>query len=163
MHDSKLHNDKEHMELEEELAARIRAKSVAAYCRSINDGYKVKVESRDIFELVMSELYLEGHTVKEFECISRETLTIKIRTMEQEQQTENKVLTYGEKAVGLNFNPSNDSAVDRIKQKAAALIDELNDLREASTNGEEKRMYSIAITEIQSGQVWGVKAATWKY
>lgn len=72
-----------------------------------------------------------------------------------------KQLTYGEKAVGLNFNPSNDSAVDRIKQKSAVLIDELNDLRNASENPEEKRMYSIAITEIQTGQMWGVKAVTW--
>ena len=71
-------------------------------------------------------------------------------------------LTFGEKAVGLNFNPSNDSRVDRIKKACAVVIDELNDLRNETTSGEVKRQCSVAITEIQTGQMWGVKAATWK-
>lgn len=75
-------------------------------------------------------------------------------------------LTFGEKAVGLTFNPSNDEAVQKIKETCAAAIDVLNNLREISKgagNGEEIRMLSVAITEIQTAQMWGVKAVTWKY
>lgn len=38
-------------------------------------------------------------------------------------------LTFGEKAVGLNFNPSQDNQVDVCKQGFAKLIDQMNDLR----------------------------------
>jgi len=70
--------------------------------------------------------------------------------------------TFGEKAVGLSFNPSNDSAVDLIKRKSAEFIDICNDLRGATDSGEQKRMLSLAITEAQAAQMWAVKAATWK-
>lgn len=71
-------------------------------------------------------------------------------------------LSFGEKAVGLSFNPSNDTAVYQCKSKFAALIDQMNDLRAASTDPEVKRMASIAITEAQTAQTWAVKAITWK-
>lgn len=71
-------------------------------------------------------------------------------------------LTFGEKAVGLTFNPSGDPKVQEIKEKAAALIDAIDDLRVSSKDGEVKRMASVAITEAQTAQMWGVKAATWQ-
>jgi hypothetical protein len=75
--------------------------------------------------------------------------------------------TYGEKAVGLTFNPSNGTEigdhVQTIKEECARAIDTLNNLRDRTENGDMKRMYSVAITEIQSAQMWGVKAVTWKY
>lgn len=70
-------------------------------------------------------------------------------------------LTYGEKAVGLNFNPSNDPVVQSIKIRYANAIDELDYLRSYSEDGEQKRLLSIAITEAQAAQMWAVKAATW--
>jgi len=70
-------------------------------------------------------------------------------------------LTFGEKAVGLRFNPSNNDAVSQIKKECAAVIDTLNNLREANPNPEVKRMAAVAITELQTAQMWGVKAATW--
>jgi len=72
-------------------------------------------------------------------------------------------MNFGEKAVGVSFNPSGDTVVDHIKSYYAILINELNTLREESDNNEVKRMYSIAITESQTAQMWAVKAATWKY
>jgi hypothetical protein len=75
---------------------------------------------------------------------------------------ENKELTFGQKAVGLNFNPSGDDAVGQAKQKFADAIDQLNDLRNSTTSGEVKRLCSIAITESQAAQMWAVKAITWK-
>lgn len=72
-------------------------------------------------------------------------------------------LTYGEKAVGLTFNPSADSAVDTLKGYYAQIIDDLNSLRsDPNASAETKRLYSIAITQAQDAQMWAVKAVTWK-
>jgi hypothetical protein len=62
-------------------------------------------------------------------------------------------LTYGQKLVGLTFNPSNDDKVAMCKQKYAELIDEMNNLREKTSSQEVKRMCSIAITELQTAQM----------
>lgn len=70
-------------------------------------------------------------------------------------------LTFGEKAVGLTFNPSGYEPVQQIKERAAALIDCLNDYRNATEDGEVKRQLSVAITEAQTAQMWGVKGVTW--
>ena len=71
-------------------------------------------------------------------------------------------LTFGQKAVGLNFNPSGDDAVGQCKQGFANEIDRMNDLRSTSTSQEQKRLASVAITELQTAQMWAVKALTWK-
>lgn len=70
--------------------------------------------------------------------------------------------TYGQKAVGLSFNPSGDDAVANCKQGFAKLIDQMNDFRTNSTSNEQKRLASVAITEAQGAQMWAVKALTWK-
>jgi len=72
-------------------------------------------------------------------------------------------LTYGEKAISLSFNPSQNNNVKEIKKHFAALIDHLNDMRENTDNGEVKRMCAVSITELQTAQMWAVKAATWQY
>lgn len=69
--------------------------------------------------------------------------------------------TFGEKAVGLSFNPSQNEVVKEIKLDFARAIDTLNDLRTTTEDPEVKRMYSVAITEAQTSQMWAVKAATW--
>jgi hypothetical protein len=71
-------------------------------------------------------------------------------------------LTYGERAVGLSFNPSGNPLVIDLKTAAAEFIDVCHDRRNLATDPEVKRMYSVAITEAQSAQMWSVKAATWK-
>jgi len=70
-------------------------------------------------------------------------------------------MTYGEKAVGLAFNPSKDPGVDRIKKDFANIIDGLDSIRRSTTSNETKRLLSIAITEAQAAQMWAVKALTW--
>lgn len=72
-------------------------------------------------------------------------------------------MTFGEKAVGLTFNPSNDDAVAQCKQEFAAVLDRMNNLRNSTDNSEMKRMASVAITEAQTAQMWAVKAITWKF
>lgn len=70
-------------------------------------------------------------------------------------------LSFGEKAVGLTFNPSNDSLVQAVKENYADIIDAHNDARNKATDPEVKRMFSVAITELQTAQMWAVKAITW--
>lgn len=77
--------------------------------------------------------------------------------------TPQRGLTFGEKAVGITFNPGGNPLVDSIKEKAAEYIDLLNEARNLTENGEVKRQISIAITEAQTSQMWAVKAVTWKY
>jgi len=72
-------------------------------------------------------------------------------------------MTYGEKAVGLTFNPSGDPLVQSLKEKAAAFIDEAHAIYRSTNNPAVARMVSVAITEAQSAQMWAVKAATWRY
>lgn len=71
-------------------------------------------------------------------------------------------LTFGQKAVGLTFNPSGDDMVTGIKQNYASIIDVMNELRSLSESPEQKRLASVAITEAQTAQMWAVKALTWK-
>lgn len=71
--------------------------------------------------------------------------------------------TFGEKAVGLSFNPSNNDAVSKCKKLYADIIDQLDTLRKSDTASKEiVRLCSVAITEAQSAQMWAVKAITWK-
>lgn len=76
--------------------------------------------------------------------------------------SETREMTFGEKAVGLTFNPSNDDAVAQCKAEFARVIDRMNDLRNSTDNAEVFRMASIAITEAQTAQMWAVKAITWR-
>jgi hypothetical protein len=71
-------------------------------------------------------------------------------------------MTYGEKAVGLSFNPSGDADVERVKRLYAEIIDYCNDARSHDVASERKRLFSVAITEAQTAQMWAVKAITWK-
>lgn len=72
-------------------------------------------------------------------------------------------LTYGEQAVGLNFNPANDPLVQEAKELFAKLIDLADALRKAEGGPSEKgRLASVAITEAQTAQMWLVKAITYK-
>ena len=70
-------------------------------------------------------------------------------------------LTFGEKAVGLSFNPSGDEKVQKAKELFAAAIDLINEVR-GEQRSEQARLCSIAITEAQGAQMWAVKAITWK-
>ena len=78
-----------------------------------------------------------------------------------ENQTE-RDLTFGEKAVGITFNPGGMPEVNAIKEACARAIDEIHSVREKSEDGEVKALATLAIRRIQEGQMWGVKAATWK-
>lgn len=71
-------------------------------------------------------------------------------------------LTFGQKAVGFNFNPSGYDAVAKAKQIYANAIDQLNDLRNTTEQAGVKRWCSTAITQTELAQMAAVKALTWK-
>lgn len=78
-----------------------------------------------------------------------------------EQERKELVESYGGRAVGLTFNPSNLVAVDVVKTQYAEIINDLDATRNETDDPEKKRLCSIAITEAQSAQMWAVKAKTW--
>lgn len=78
-------------------------------------------------------------------------------------------LTFGQKAVGLTFNPSGDPTVQDLKEKAAAFIDACQSFREevglhglSDNELESSMMMAVAIREAQAAQMWAVKAVTWE-
>ena len=75
--------------------------------------------------------------------------------------TDERELSYGEKAVGLTFNPSGDAGVIVLKQAFAKIIDFCNDARAHAKGADADRLWSIAITQAQTAQMWAVKAQTW--
>lgn len=72
-------------------------------------------------------------------------------------------LSFGQKAAGASFNPSNNPVVDSIKTKFADIIDELNELRNKAPIGEARRYYSKAISYAEDAQMNAVKAVTWQW
>ena len=77
-------------------------------------------------------------------------------------------MTKGEYRVGINFNPSADDTVGRIKSMAAALIDFIDGIpvlgaeteAQLVRSAEVARLKALAMTEIESAAMWAVKAAT---
>ena len=73
--------------------------------------------------------------------------------------------TLGERRVRIQFNPSNDSFIDVIKQESARLIDLIdravpkNDISEEDFK-EFKRLQALALTNYEQAAMWAVKAFT---
>lgn len=82
--------------------------------------------------------------------------------MENEKSQATRELTFGEKAVGIGFNPGKDPEVDQAKQIMANAIDQMNNLRETTDSQGVKRHASTAITMLEDAQMRMVKAITWK-
>lgn len=82
--------------------------------------------------------------------------------MNPENMTQRE-MTYGEKAVGLTFNPSNDPKVQEVKELYAKIIDIcVYEMTLGNITEEKKRLFSVAITEAQTAQMWAVKAITFR-
>lgn len=64
-------------------------------------------------------------------------------------------MTTGEQRVRTQFNPSQDSTEDQIKQKTAELINLVETLKE-----KDGRLVSLALTSYEEAAMWAVKAAT---
>jgi hypothetical protein len=78
-------------------------------------------------------------------------------------------LTFGEKAVGLTFNPSGDEKVNKAKQLMADALDllqqaelEKNDYGKVAQNWESNVFRTNAFNKIVDAQMALVKYITWK-
>lgn len=73
-------------------------------------------------------------------------------------------MTRGEYRVGIDFNPSGDDLVGRIKRQAADMIDLIDTITgddpTSSKAGEVARLKALAQTHIENAAMWAVKAAT---
>ena len=84
-------------------------------------------------------------------------------------------MTKGEYKVGIDFNPSQDDVVGRIKRLAADFIDLVESIKELNSEkdltdetidalftqmNEKRRLKALAMTEIEAAAMWAVKAAT---
>lgn len=70
--------------------------------------------------------------------------------------------TVGEYRVRVSFNPSENPKVNSIKTKAAELITEIDEMfgEEGTSNGDARRLIALAMTAIEEGAMWAVKAVT---
>jgi hypothetical protein len=83
----------------------------------------------------------------------------------EKDHTENRGLTFGEKLVGLTFNPSGDEKVTRAKQLCAELADLIYqdyDSKEEVTDFYDY-LYEHTVGEILNAQMNVVKVLTFKY
>ncbi len=73
-------------------------------------------------------------------------------------------MTKGEYRVGINFNPSNDDTVGKIKRAAANLIDLIEAISVPTADEQHRmevmRLKALAQTHIEDAAMWAVKAAT---
>lgn len=80
------------------------------------------------------------------------------------QTNPNDQLTFGQKLVGLSFNPSGDEKVNRAKWLCAELADLANDHWENKEHTRlENQLYDHTIGEILNAQMNVVKLLTLKY
>jgi len=70
---------------------------------------------------------------------------------------EERALTLGEQRCHVGFNPSQDNDIHTFKVMMAAAIDALMVHSEATVDPEAKRCFSIAMTELETAQMYGVK------
>lgn len=80
------------------------------------------------------------------------------------QETPDRQLTFGEKLVGLQFNPSGDDKVARAKALCAELADILHDhVGDDDLSGLRWMLYRHTVGEILNAQMNVVKVLTFKY
>jgi len=66
-------------------------------------------------------------------------------------------MTLGEKRCHINFNPSSDDKIGTFKRMMADAIDYCNNELQSTEDPEAKRCFSIAMTELETAQMYGVK------
>ena len=72
-------------------------------------------------------------------------------------------MTYGEKLVGLNFNPSGDETVRELKTLFAEIVDKCaEELAQCDEREDVSPIWREAIMRSLDAQMWTVKAATWR-
>jgi hypothetical protein len=76
---------------------------------------------------------------------------------------EKKVLSFGEQLVGIEFNPSNDAGVAKVKELYAEIANILKDsYQEGPGNPIKSLLFDHAVGELVSAQMAVVKVITFK-
>jgi len=72
-------------------------------------------------------------------------------------------LTFGEKAVGLTFNPANNKDVQELKELYAKVIDKLESFKSQRQTGDymTNSLDGMALRDAIRAQMSAVKAVTW--
>ena len=68
-----------------------------------------------------------------------------------------KPMTLGEKRCHINFNPSSDDKIGIFKRMMANAIDYCQNELLMTEDNEAKRCFSIAMTELETAQMYAVK------
>ena len=69
-------------------------------------------------------------------------------------------MTLGTDRVRLSFNPSANTDVESIKQRAADCIDWCHSRADQTDDPERRRLLSLAMTAFEEAAMWAVKAIT---
>ena len=77
------------------------------------------------------------------------------------ETNQDRPLTYGEKAVGLTFNPGGNPEVDKAKRLFAEIIDIIGK-QELKVGSLREDIAKKALTEAIGAQMWAVKLITFK-
>ena len=70
--------------------------------------------------------------------------------------------TYGEKAVGIDFNPSGNADVAKVKTQFAEIIDLSHELMAQANGPEHEALFIESIRACMTAQMWVVKALTFR-
>lgn len=138
---------------------------------------RLRIELRDLSEKADKlKLFIGTESFNKLDAQQKELLNVQYLTMEKyvdilKERVEllggPTQLTPGERAVRVAFNPSKFPQVDKIKQLAAALYDELYDQRNALTagpamaDGEQIAQFTLALRKVEEASMRGVGAATY--
>jgi len=66
-------------------------------------------------------------------------------------------MTLGERRCHIGFNPSSDDKIGTFKRMMADAIDYMNNESNATSDHEAKRCFALAMTELETAQMYGVK------
>jgi len=73
------------------------------------------------------------------------------------ENSDTREMTLGEKRCHINSNPSSDDKIGTFKRMMADAIDYCNNELNSTQDGEAKRCFSIAMTELETAQMYAVK------
>lgn len=96
--------------------------------------------------------------------MSEEKQGFEVDAYKEDKSAPTREMTFGEKLVGMTFNPSNNNDVTKAKQLCAELADLVHKTRQGGETTElESQLYNHTIGEILNAQMNVVKLLTFKY
>jgi len=76
---------------------------------------------------------------------------------------ENVELTEGQKLCGVDFNPTQDPLIAKVKQSYADIADILVEEAYNAITAGQANMLNDALSHLMTAQMWSIKAITWKH